>query len=74
MIGRKKLNEIRATLRETHGPQGWELANSIEQRLLKLERQHTPKPLEIETLKLLRDGLRAKPKSISAVRKKLRTR
>jgi hypothetical protein len=68
------LSEIRATLREIHGPPGRDLANSIERRLLNLERQHTPKPVEIETLKLLRDGLRTKPKSTSAVRKKLRTR
>ena len=74
MVGKKKLNEIRATLREIRCPRGRELTNSVEQQLLNLERQHTPKSVEIETLKLLRDGLRAKPKSTSAARKKLRTR
>lgn len=67
MMGKKTLSEIRASIRGACGPSGADLIKSLDARVRKLERRQPPKPVEIETLKLIRDGLRAEPKSVSKV-------
>ena len=63
MIGKKKLSEIRASLLETCGASGEDVIKSLDERVRKRERRQPPNRVEIETLKLIRDGLREKPKT-----------
>jgi len=74
MIGKEKLSEIRASLLERCGTSGEDMIKSLDERVRKLERQQPPNRVEIETLKLIRDGLRVKPKAAKGTRKRARTR
>ncbi len=74
MIGKQKLSEIRASLRERHEKSGGDLIKSLDERVRRLERRRPPNRVEIETLKLIRDGLRAKPKTAKPATKRARSR
>jgi hypothetical protein len=65
MIGKKTLSAIRADLLEQCAKEGIDAAVWFEKQIRNLESGKSPKPAEIETLKLIRDGLRVetgKPK------------
>jgi hypothetical protein len=58
MIGKKSLSAIRADLLEEWARAGIDPAVWFDKQIRKLESGKSPKPSEIETLKLIRDGLR----------------
>jgi hypothetical protein len=74
MIGKKSLRRIRASLLDKCADAGIDPARWFDEQIDKLEHGPPPKPTEIETLKLIRDGLRAKPADAKRVRKRIRTR
>ena len=63
MIGKKKLKDVRKSVRDA-------MSDSAKQLTKSLERRRSPQPVEIETLRLIRDGLRKRPKPAKSARKR----
>lgn len=59
MMGKKKLSEIRASVAKACAKAGVDPAVWIEEEISKANRTKPRNKAEIETLKLVRDGLRA---------------
>ena len=74
MIGKKRLSDVRARLQKECAKSGIAPARWFNERIERLERSPSPNALEIETLKLIRDGLRSKPARSKRVRRRVRTR
>ena len=74
MIGKKRLSDVRAGLLEECARSGIAPAHWFNERIERLERSSSPNAMEIETLKLIRDGLRSKPARSKRVRKRAQTR
>jgi hypothetical protein len=74
MIGKKRLADVRAGLLEECTKSGIAPARWFDEQIGRLERSPSPNPLEIETLKLIRDGLRVKPARSKHVRRRARAR
>jgi hypothetical protein len=62
MIGKKTAKSIRAELLEECKKSGIDPADWFDKQLRKLESGNAAKPYEIETLKLIRDGLKTEPR------------
>jgi hypothetical protein len=74
MIGKKRLSDVRAGLLEECAKSGIAPARWLNERIGRLERRPSPNPVEVETLKLIRDGLRSKSARAKRAVKRGRTR
>jgi hypothetical protein len=74
MMGNKKLSEIRASLLEACAKAGVDPAVWFDEQILKARNGKSPNTIEIETLKLVRDGLRSDVSRKQQARKRLPTR
>jgi hypothetical protein len=60
MIGKKRLSEVRASVLKTCAQAGIDPARWFDEQIGKLEHTPLPNAREIETLRLIRDGLQSK--------------
>jgi hypothetical protein len=74
MIGKKSLSGVRAVLLNKCAKSGIDPADWFDEQIRRVERTPSPNQLEIETLRLIRDGLRAKPPRAKRTGKRARTR
>ncbi len=71
MIGKKSLAEIRDSLREACQQAAIDPDEWIAEQLRKLDSKSSARPHEIETLELIRSGLRARSSTGKRPRKKI---
>lgn len=69
MIGKKRLRDVRASLLEECTKADMDPVVWFDEQIRKLETGTAANALEIETLKLIRDGLQAKPSDAKPIRK-----
>ena len=74
MIGKKNLNDIRESVRSASGQAVTDLTKALDNRSQRSEQRQPLKPVEIETLNLIRDGLRKRRNPTKAAGKRVRTR
>lgn len=74
MIGKKTLREIRVNLLDACAEAGVDPAAWFDEEIRKAKRAKAPNAVEIETLKLVRDGLRAGASGKQRARKRVTTR
>ena len=73
MIGKKRLRDVRASILNECGKAAIDPAQWFGEQIDKLEHGTPVNTLEIETLKLIRDGLQSKPSGAKRIRKRTRT-
>jgi len=74
MIGKKHLRDVRAGLLEECARAGLDPMRWFDAQIGKLELSRSPNETEIETLKLIRDGLQSKPSAGKRKRTRPRSR
>lgn len=74
MIGKKHLSDVRAGLLEDCARSGIDPIRWFDEQIGKLEVARSPNATEIETLKLIRDGLQSKRSVVKLKRKRARSR
>lgn len=74
MIGKKKLSEIRSDVLDACSKAGMDPASWLEEQIRVLEHKPSPQPVEIETLKLIRDALKTERSGERRSTKRVRTR
>ena len=74
MIGKKKLSEIRTNLLDACAKAGLDPAVWFDEQIGKANCEKSRNVVEIETLKLVRDGLRADASRKQRARKRIPTR
>lgn len=74
MIGKKKLKDVRKSVRDRCAQSATDLKKSLDAQTQRGRHGQTLKPVEIETLNLIRDGLRKRRKTTKAVGKRPHTR
>jgi hypothetical protein len=58
MIGKKRLKDIRASINRAAANEGVDIPSWIEEKIVEAKRAKPRNKVEIETLMLIRDGLR----------------
>jgi hypothetical protein len=74
MIGKKKLKDVRKSVRKRCGPSAADLIKSLDSQIQQGRHGRPLKSVEIETLNMIRDGLRKRRKTTKAAGKRARTR
>lgn len=69
MIGEKSLNQVKGEIRDAFAKKGIDVETWLDQQMAKLKRGSKYHPVALDTLRLLREGLRTSGKTRASRRK-----